>query len=472
MSIISTIFKQEWQRQWRGRVMPWLLVLNVLLVALVAGVHIHQQQSFAATQAHWQAVNDDLWRNQPERHPHRVAHYGSIAFRQHAPLNFIDAGVNPYVGNVLFLEAHRQNSSGLKQFTISASELGLGYLSIATLVLVLWPLVLVMLAHGSLSDERKQGNLNVLQSLGVRPWQMVLGKGLVYVVISGLYLLVLALIAAGFVAASSATGGSDLWVRLVLTFGLYFGYTMLWVAAIMLVSLNARDNTQSLMLSLSLWLFWVVLWPRLLTGVVASLHPTPSRSVFDVQLAQAVAKLGDSHNPDDPYFSAFRQKMLDQYQVEKVEDLPVNWRGLVMQEGEKLGKQVFDEQVNDVLGMFKKQDQTYRVLSVLSPYAWTTNLSSGLTGTRTEDYWDFEQQAEHYRYDLISRLNQLHAEEVAFKEDKKTKLDTHHWQAFQPFQHVMKPWQWPSGWLLTIFAGCLLWLDLGVFAYRRGIRIQ
>ncbi|SDA16318.1 DUF3526 domain-containing protein [Sphingomonas sp. NFR15] len=46
-------------------------------------------------------------------------------------------------------------------------------------------------------------------------------------------------------------------------------------------------------------------------------------------------KPGDSHNPDDPFFKAFKERTLRQYGVTRVEALPVNHNGLLATEGEK-----------------------------------------------------------------------------------------------------------------------------------------
>jgi len=465
--MISAIFKRELVRQWRSRTLRILLPLSLVLAAAVAAVHWHQQQAFFATQGHWQEVNDELFRTQPDRHPHRVSHYGSLAFRFSSPLAFLDAGVNPYVGNVLFLEGHRQNSSGLRQFTVSARELGLGYLSVATLVLVLWPLVLVALAHGAVSDERANGNFNLLLSLGVRPLQFLAGQGLVFLLISAFYLAFLAVIAGAFVLASPVAADGDVWLRLGLGLLLYFGYWLVWILAILLVSYHSRSSARSLLFALGLWLLWVVLVPRTLTTVSEVAYPAPSRSAFDIQVENAIARIGDSHNPDDPYFNDFRKSVLDRYGVERVEDLPVNWRGIVMQEGERIGTVVFDEHYGQLIDTYRRQDRFYDWLSLVSPYALVARLSTEVTGTDAESYYDFERQAEAYRFGMISELNELHAGKLDYHTDKQTRLGSSHWEAFAPFEYRRPTLDLPPQRLALLAVAVLLWAAAAIVVFRR-----
>ena len=58
-----------------------------------------------------------------------------------------------------------------------------------------------------------------------------------------------------------------------------------------------------------------LLIPRVATDVAHAALPLPDRLQTQVGIGRDLRMLGDSHNPDDPYFSAFRQKVLDHYGV-------------------------------------------------------------------------------------------------------------------------------------------------------------
>lgn len=468
--IVTTIFRREWTRHWHSRALRILLPLNLFLVIVVASVHWFQQQAFLDTQHQWQHANDELWQKQPDRHPHRVAHYGSLAFRYNSPLSFLDAGVTPFVGNVLLLEAHRQNSSGLRQFSVSARELGLGYLSVSTLVLILWPLVLIALAHGAVSDERSNGNLNLLHSLGMRPWQLMLGHGLVFTLISILYLACLGLLAALCVSLSPMAADTDTWLRLGACLLLYLLYCLSWIAAILVVSCYARSSDQSLLLALCLWLLWVIVIPKTLTTLVETQYPTPSRAMFEVSLEKAIAQVGDSHDPNDAYFTNFRDQILQKYQVTHVEDLPINWRGVVMQEGERIGKMIFDNHYQQLIKNYAQQDTLYSWLGLVSPYAIASRYSMAITGSSANDHYEFERQAEAFRFQMITRLNALQAEQVTYAADKKTRLSRNFWAEFEHFDYRPTPAHIGSTLTIAGIICTLLWSVLMLLGYQRATR--
>ncbi|MDT1883647.1 ABC transporter permease, partial [Acinetobacter baumannii] len=83
-----------------------LLTVLTLLAALNAYEH---QRNANAQRAHYQAEANQEFEAQPDRHPHRVVHYGHFLFRPLNPLAAFDPGIDGYTGNTLYLEGHRQN---------------------------------------------------------------------------------------------------------------------------------------------------------------------------------------------------------------------------------------------------------------------------------------------------------------------------------------------------------------------------
>ncbi|MCC5797559.1 MAG: DUF3526 domain-containing protein [Methylophaga sp.] len=432
IKMIGIVFCHELQKQARSRTLRLLGPLLLLLTLLVAAAHWQQQRDFTEMQAYWQAENDAAWQAQPDRHPHRVAHYGTMAFRTLSALNFLDAGVNPFVGNALFLEAHRQNSSHFRQYMHSTAYMGLGYLSAATIILVLWPLVLVTIAFASISQERERGTLSLLLSMGVSLRQLWLGKAAAYLLISVLFLLMIFAIAVLFMASDSSAA-VDM-TRLFVLFVLYLGYSLIWIMLILTLSQYAATSYQALLQAVLLWAVLVVMLPKLIFSLGAHWYPMPDRASFEAQLEQLIAEVGDSHNPDDPHFSAFRQSVLDEYGVSSVEDLPVNWRGLVMTEGERITSEVFNEQYQQLLQQAERQNRLFRGFALLSPYMLTAELSSRLAASDAASFYFFEVQAESYRYELIQQLNQLHTHEVDLAHDRQTRLSQDFWQNFEMFE--------------------------------------
>ncbi|SFK49255.1 ABC transporter permease [Methylophaga sulfidovorans] len=466
--MLFSIARHELVEQWRHKTLKILLPLLISLTVLVAVSHWQQQQDYIAVQQQWQQTNNEKWEAQPDRHPHRAAHYGAMLFRIISPLSFIDAGVNPFVGNVLFLEAHRQNSSQFKQYLSSHSYMQLGYLSGSTLILVVWPLVLIALAYKSISGERQQGTLRQIISLGVSFRQMILGKALAFLFISLLFLALVFSIAAIFLVMAGVE--ADVYARFFMLFVLYFLYCVIWGSLILFVSTLSRANNQSLSTSLLLWLVMVIVLPKLAYAAAEWRYPLPDKAVFDIQTAQAVAKVGDSHDPDDPYFNDFRQQTLKKYGVDRVEDLPVNWKGLLMQEGERITSEVFEKQYGQLLDQIAKQNAWVSRWSLLSPFLVTSRLSNLLSATSYQQIRQYEEAAEDYRYNLIQSLNDLHINEVDMDHDNsEQRISKSHWSELAEFNY--QPAKLNEEWTFMSSSAAMigLWL-MGLLAAIMAIR--
>lgn len=448
--MIFSIARHELITLWRQRTLKILLPMMTLLTLLVAVNHWQQQQDFIEVQQQWQQLNNEKWEAQPDRHPHRVAHYGSMAFRVISPLSFLDAGVNPYVGNVLFLEAHRQNSSQFKQYLSSQNYMQLGSMTASTLILLIWPLVMIALAYRTVSGERQQGTLRQVLSLGVSFRQLLLGKALAYMLVTLVFLgLVFGI---GAVFLSQTVLDTDIIQRFFWLFALYGLYCAIWVGIILFVSSLTTGNNQSLSALLLVWLLITIIVPKLMSSSADWLYPLPDRAVFDIRTAQAIAQIGDSHNPDDPHFDAFRQQTLDQYGVEHVEDLPVNWRGLVMQEGERITSEAFEAVYADVSQSIEDQRRWVMWGSLLSPYILSRSLSGSLALTSSEHVQSYEMAAERYRYSLIQSLNTLHAEDIDLAHDREQKVSQEYWAQLADFEYQPPPLKadWATMWQSVI----------------------
>ena len=462
---IVEIARHELITQWRSQTLKILLPLLLVLTALIAFSHWQQQEDFIEAQTIWQQQNDAEWEAQPDRHPHRAAHYGTMVFRIISPLSFIDSGVNPFVGNALFLEAHRQNSSSFKQYVSSTAYMGLGYLSGATIILVIWPLVLIALAFNSVSGERGHGTLRQLVSQGISVRQLLFGKTLAYSLISLIFLLVIFSIAIGFMLLSHVHGSDVL--RMGLMFVLYLFYCLLWTITVVLFSNWCRTNQQSLSALLLFWLLTVIVMPKMANSVAEMQYPMPDRAVFDIQTAQEIAKVGDSHNPDDPHFTEFRERVLAEYGVSRVEDLPVNWRGIVMQEGERITSEVFTQQYENVMQIAEQQNQLVSYVAWFSPYLLANKLSSIFAATNAGSFLHYENASEQFRFNFIKQLNQLHAEQIDHAHDREQKVSNEQLANLQQFDYQSPTLQNELNLISLPLLILLGWLIIGVLFLSR-----
>lgn len=465
--MIAHIAKFEWLRQLRSKTQLLLLLLAGALLLSTIYTHWRQQLVLSEAQHHWQQTADALWASQPDRHPHRVAHYGHVVVRPQAPLSFIEPGVTPYVGNYLFLEAHRQNSSSVQSTTINPVTLRLGYPSAALIMLVVWPLLLIVLGYGAFSNEWDCGRLFWLSSLGASAWQLFVGK--MYGLLIHTLTILLAIVALGFTLLMSSegvsTGTAIDFISLVAVFA---GYSFAWVVAILAISFFSKNSQQSLWRLLTAWLLLCLVIPKTATGVAEQAFPTPDRANFDATVEKAAHAVGDAHNPNDPHFGEFKAKVLAQYDVSSIEELPVNWNGLVMAESERITSEIFQRHYNQVLEQFEAQDKTRLWFGFASPVVAIQNLSQKIAHTDRRSIQHFEASAEAFRFELIQKLNHLHSHEIHRANDRSSKLSAAVWQRMALFAYSPVERNPPS--LLSLaalfFWGVVLLATLNAIRYR------
>lgn len=202
--MILTIAIKELRDTWRdGR----FRIGGALLVILLAAASVLAWQQTERTRAERAAAAEldrKNWLEQGEKNSHSAGHYGVYAFKPIAPLSAFDRGVEPYVGSTVFLEAHRRNSAAFLPAQDATNMRRFGELTAALSLQVLVPLLIVLLAFGSLAAERERGTLRQLLSLGVDPQQLVLGKFLGIGFALALLLVPLVGVGAWFISTNSS----------------------------------------------------------------------------------------------------------------------------------------------------------------------------------------------------------------------------------------------------------------------------
>lgn len=435
--MVRRIAQEEWRLLRRDKVaLPALALLLMLLVA-AAFTAWDSQRSAEAQRSRYQAQAHEEFESQPDRHPHRMVHYGHFVFRPLSPLAAFDPGVDGYTGHTLYLEGHRQNSANFGDVRQSSLLLRFGQLTPAFVLQVLAPLLLVFIGHASVARERESGTLRVLLAQGLRPGQLVAGKLLALGGVAALMLLPAAVALAAIAGTTEAPAG--LAALLLAAHGLWLA---LWVLAVVAVSAWLPRGRDALVALLAAWACSVVLVPRLAPEAAASLLALPTRFETDIQVARELAALGDSHNPNDPYFNAFKQKVLAQYGVSRVEDLPVNYKGLLGMEGERLTSELFNRHAAESFGRQTDQLQWVDRFALLSPVLALRRVSMAAAGTDLASYRRFVEQAEQYRYRLVQALNQLQADKVQLTQDKSTRdvrIGREHWHGLADFSFTPPP---------------------------------
>ncbi|WP_072144884.1 ATP-binding cassette domain-containing protein [Hymenobacter sp. AT01-02] len=208
-------------------------VLSALVLALLLAATLVGRASYRTLQQERQlaqATVNEQFRNQPARHPHRVAHYGSFAFRPKSGLSLLDAGVDSFTGSAVFLEAHQQNSVNFSPAQQSGSLIRFGEMTVAFVLQLLVPLLIIFLCFGAFTQERETGTLKLLLSQGVTMRQVAWGKILGYSQAVALVVApALALAAVLLFTGEEFASGVDLAARLTLFVVSYAVYFFLFV---------------------------------------------------------------------------------------------------------------------------------------------------------------------------------------------------------------------------------------------------
>lgn len=439
MSRIWRIAAEELRLLGRTRA-AWVgLAVLVLLSTIAAATSGAQAAREREARLESQAAANRAFEQQPDRHPHRVVHYGTYVHRPVSPLAAFEPGVDPFTGTTLFLEGHRQNTATFGAMRESSGLIRFGQLTPAFVLQALAPLLLIFLGFSAISRDREAGVLRQLRVHGARSADILAGKALA---LGAVALVALApALAALAVAASSAPAEAAAAGLIGLA---YMVYLAIWVLVVTAVSALSRTSRGALLALVAVWAVAIVFVPRGAAALAARAEPTPTRVETDLRLAQEARQLGDSHNADDPFFAAFRARTLARYGVTRVEDLPVNYRGLVSAEGEALTSRLFARYAAETADAQRRQSAWLAAAAVFSPALAVRQASMAGAATDLENHVRFLEQAEAYRFDLVQRLNRLHAEQVQAADDaarsrdadaeQRTRLAARTWAGLPDFE--------------------------------------
>lgn len=460
---LSILIKQVWHHTMKNRSTLWLIgIFNILLLSsMLSGYqYMHDQQHLAHENS--QEVRE-RWVNNPDKHPHRMAHYGYVAFRQKYPLSFFDFGMDSYVGNVVFLEAHKQNTVNFSAASLTNGLLRLGEISAGMILQLLVPLLLFFWGFQSIAKEREQGTLKILFMQGVSGRELIVGKSL------GLFSLSLTII-----LPAVAIGGillqfnylshhyTEVYLRFSLLSFSYLGYFLLLSFLAVLVSARSSSSRSALIQLIGYWLLFTLVLPKVSQVVGQSMYPTPSKIEFDVAVEEELIKQGDSHNPNDPHYQALKDSLLTKYGVESTDDLPFNYSGFVMREGERLSAETFNRHQSQLVSLFLQQQRVIRLTAVFNPYLAIKNLSMALSGTDYMAFKDFQEQTETYRYELAQHMNELQIEHIAntvsSSAEKGAVISKRYWENTPDFEHQFLPFSTVLRHELLSFLSLFLWL--------------
>jgi ABC-2 type transport system permease protein len=430
----------------RKRFFYGLLVLFYVLVALATYTGYNNYTLHNINSNKIQAEVRQHWEGNPDKHPHRMAHYGSYIVRLKHPLSFFDFGIESYAGNIVYLEAHKQNTSNFSQASISNGILRFGEISLAFLWQSLLPLILIFIGYNAVTQQRENGTLKILVSQGATMYQVILGYWWGLLIVASLFMapIILLLFGLGVKACSTISFSlNHFLLNALVTVVAHFIFIVVVAGVVVLVSATSKQSKLAIIKLLASWLIFVVLLPKGLQAVGLILYPSPSKIAFHTMVENDIIKQGDSHNPNDPHYQHLKDSLLEKFKVDSVQKLPFNYSGVVMREGEKISAEIYNSHLQQLLNIYEQQNSINGYSAFVNPFAAVRQVSMIAAGTSSMEYTNFLTQVENYRYSMAQSMNELQISLISNKKladtAKPYTISSSYWKKFPDFKYSFLP---------------------------------
>jgi len=396
------IIKNEWLFLVRSRI--FLSISIAFILVLLLSVFLGNYQTHKQEQTHQNAKDHvrQQWVSIDEMNPHSAAHYGTYVFKPSNLLSSLDEGVNSVTGNVLKVEGHVQNEIVHSEASQMQAVSRFGKLKPSLLLQYIVPLLLIFLAFNSVSKEKQSGRLKLMVLQGAKPLQIILSKT-VSVWLYGIVLLTFILLVYSILNFQSFT--AEILKRTGLFFLSYCFYYFIVSGLTVFFSSRWQNATVALTSMLGIWIIWTLFLPTILMSSAEKWHSLPSRSEFQAAMQEDRSKGLDGHNPSDERGVALKEKVLKEYGVDSLSQLPINFDGMRMQADEEYGNSVWDKHFGNNRDVLKKQKNSFQLGGLVNPFISLQNTSMGFMASDNLHHQEFLLQVENYRRVFIKMLN-------------------------------------------------------------------
>ncbi len=412
------------------------IILLLMAISLYTGyINVLQQQDTITKVAEEKRQE---WLGQGEKHPHIAAHYGTFVFKPKTVLSLFDFGLDSFTGTSIYLEAHYQHEFLFRPAQDHTSMIRFGEMSSALVLQLLMPLLIIFLTFMSFTRERQSGTLKLLISQGVSYSMLIWGK------VAAFFCLIMSILipyAIGLILISYSglinESIPDLGTRILFLMCIYGIYLLLFTAVSILVSFYASSGRSALLTSLTIWIFATILLPKIVSSVSDRLYEIPSMREFKAHIEQDKRNGLEGRLTRAERIVRLEKEYLDKYNVDSIQQLPVNFEGIKMQAGEEYGNEIYDHHLGELRQLFRKQSRLRSLAGFINPYLSVQHLSMAISGTDLATFTDFEVQAEDYRRQLIKKMNKDMADNSRYGEFYEYKAGDQLWQDIEDFDYQM-----------------------------------
>jgi ABC-2 type transport system permease protein len=405
---MSALIRKETLELFRdGRL--WVVAVTLAaLFAVALAFGFRQSAAVEAERRRAQATADEHFRTQEQKNPHVAAHYGSYVFKPRSALPFVDPGVDPFVGVSVKLEAHRRGALEGARAKDSTSLARFGRFTVALVLQLLVPLLIIGLGFSAWTAERERGTLRLLATSGTSRGVLLAGK--LFGTALALALLALPVLALG-AAAVLVFGdgvGAILPGRVALLVLAYLGYFGVFLALTLGVSAVARSSRAALVTLLGIWVGTALVAPRVAADAAALWHPVPSTEALSAAVKHSLERGLPGGPPREERVGAITESLLEAKGYKGAETLmdAALLGGLELEAEARFENEVIDHHFGKVARAIDRQERAVQWAAVVAPPVAIRSLSMALSGTDYAHHAHFAEAAERYRRELVDALNQ------------------------------------------------------------------
>lgn len=378
-----------------------LLLIVMLLVSLISAVMRYADVSQERAAA--QSLINEQWTSQGEKNPHAAAHYGIYAIRPVTPLSFFDTGITSFAGVSIWLEAHRRNLPGARPADDNTAAGPNAELTAAYTLQILLPLFVVLISFQAFAGEREQGTLRQLLGTGVSPFTLLAGKALG--IAAAAAVVVVPVLLLGLIALAFAPGGPGELPSALIVVLMYALYALVFLFVSLAVSARLKTSQSVLVALLAFWAVSSFVVPRISADLAAWRYTLPSAVELERRINADIETGLDGRSPAE-VIEERRQRTLELYKAQSVDELPINFQGIVFSLREEMDSEVFAKHFGDIYETLEAQQSVYGVASLVSPRMAMELLSMQLARTGLVQQIHFAEHAESFRLSFIAKLNQ------------------------------------------------------------------
>jgi ABC-2 type transport system permease protein len=376
-----------------------LLVLAFSVFAVLTGFFLASVAEYRQARQEKQAVGataKEQWDTQGVKNPHTAAHFGIYVFKPDSPLASVDPGLKHYTGQALWLEPHKRNRTRFSPAADQGLASRFGQVTAGFVLYALLPLLIIGLAFNALTQEREQGTLRMLHSLGVSGAQLLLGKFTGLLAVFALVLMPAILVAMIILRQNFDLAGDDI-LRLSALGSVLLIYYAVFAALAMAVSARLKSSRLALFILLAFWLGSVLVAPRLGAAAAETVMPLPNAAEFWSAIKKDIRQGLGNDGGHDAREARFKALTLAHYGAARVEDLPVGFAALNRGFNDGYSNRVHALHFDKLNAAFMRQGRLIHLASLLGPSIAMRSLSMTFSGMDLAHQQHFEKAAENYR---------------------------------------------------------------------------